>query len=376
MSFQQTQSLGFFSSNSLSSIQPVSPAQDIIPVPRPKYNQHHERPSRQLQSRQNSGRTHCLPGRTPSGSGGYNGYESSSGDTFILQIACMATAEVLIQANNLTYINAIQHQQQAQTRLEDSIHERDRTAYNSLLTRLDSLSLTPSLVQARLQGPSDSLLPITMLFKIPSVPIHVPLQWNDYPSVRYWDKKAFTDPFDNQKKAKSTAFLSSSSRSSNHEKVLNTDYFEDENGQPVSKAHVCSAYEEARKIWNYFHDNGCAPVNYTDANRDHLQYFQHHLGISYPELYLGEGFWKFQYLWSANYGSWKNKNTIKARIKIEDTSESHAITTIKAAERTEGSIFESLGDGSHSSKKRRREEPDQSSNKKLKMAVSSRALEK
>ncbi len=249
-----------------------------------------------------------------------------------------------------------------------------RTAYNTLLTRLDSLSLALPSAQARLQGPSDSLLPITTLFKIPSVPIHVPLKRSDYPSVRYWDKKAFTDPFDNQKKAKSTAFSSSSSRLPDHEKVLNTDYFEDKNGQPVSKARICSAYEDARKIWNYFHDNSCAPVNYTDANRDHLQYFQHHLGISYPELYLGEGCWKFQYLWSANYGSWKNKNTIKTRIKIEDTSESPDIAMTKVAERPEGSIAESLSDGSRPSKKRRMEESEHSSNKKSKTAVSSRAL--
>ncbi len=88
MSFQQSHSLGFFSSNSLSSIQPVSPTQDIIPVPRPNYNQHRERPSRQLQSRQNSGRTHLLPGRSASGSGGYNGYESSSG-VCIIPLLCI-----------------------------------------------------------------------------------------------------------------------------------------------------------------------------------------------------------------------------------------------------------------------------------------------
>ncbi len=35
-------------------------------------------------------------------------------------------AEILVQANNLTYINAIQHQQQAQTQLQDSVCEHDR----------------------------------------------------------------------------------------------------------------------------------------------------------------------------------------------------------------------------------------------------------
>lgn len=123
-----------------------------------------------------------------------------------------------------------------------------RTVYSSLLTWLYSLSLAPSSAQAHLQGPLDSLLPITTLFKIPSVPIHVPLKHTNYSSVCYWDKKAFTDSFDNQKKAKSTAFSLSSSGLPDHEKLLNTDHFEDKNGQPVSMVHICSVYEDLTRF--------------------------------------------------------------------------------------------------------------------------------
>ncbi|KAK0225040.1 hypothetical protein EDD85DRAFT_958762 [Armillaria nabsnona] len=73
---------------------------------------------------------------------------------------------------------------------------------------------------------------------------------------------------------------------------------------------------------------------------------------------------------------WKNKNTIKTCIKIEDTSESPDIAMTKGTERTEVSTVELLGEGSHSSKKRHMEETEHLSNKKSKTAVSSRALEK
>lgn len=94
----------------------------------------------------------------------------------------------------------------------------------------------------------------------------------------------------------------------------------------------------ARSIWNFYWDNNCSPMDYTTANDLHIGYFRHRLGQRFPDLYLGEGYWKFQQLWSTNYSSWHStKDGKDVHVKFEglgdeDSIKANAVDTTEEKE--------------------------------------------
>ncbi len=184
--------------------------------------------------------------------------------------------------------------------------------YDILLKRIESAILPSG------SGPVASISALASSpSPIPSVPPHTPLQEKDHPGVRFWHKTTFVDTRKDAKASKATKFTMHTATSSATLAV--TAYLEDENGNSLSKEKIALVNAIARSVWNFFWDNDCAPANYTGANDLHLRYFRYRLGQECPELYLGEGYWKFQQLWSTNYSSWRS--TKETRIKQEDISD-------------------------------------------------------
>lgn len=182
--------------------------------------------------------------------------------------------------------------------------------YDILLKRIDS-AISPS-------GPGPVTAVSTLASStspIPSVPPHTPLQEKDYPGVQFWHKTTFNNTRNDTRTSKATRFTADTT--SNTTALAVTAYLEDEDGNPLSKEKIASINALARSIWNVFWDNDCAPANYTRANDHHLRYFRYRLGQQCPELYLGEGYWKFQQLWSANYGSWRSTKDFRPDIRIK-----------------------------------------------------------
>jgi hypothetical protein len=136
-----------------------------------------------------------------------------------------------------------------------------------------------------------------------------PLSQDDYPLVKYWEKKAWKSVSGTRKDTSEVQTTTSSrggTRSSKGENVMML-YIEDANGLPVDGNIASDMRDFARCIWRSLYERGLAPSTWGQATMQVRDEFCREMEREYPVLRFCDNHWKANALATAIYSQWYSK---------------------------------------------------------------------
>ena len=147
------------------------------------------------------------------------------------------------------------------------------------------------------------------------------LNESDYPNVRWWTKKKWSEREDS---SDGLILSLDDSDSQSAKTIQSTDYLENQDGNPISREDRKALYYHAQLVWKSFADAGDPPAGYKQVTVKYLTQYRNEMEREFPILQLCSRHWKADQVWILNYPSWIRNRGVQAQrdkdkqVKSED----------------------------------------------------------
>lgn len=155
----------------------------------------------------------------------------------------------------------------------------------------------------------------------------LPLKQEDYPLIKFWNKREWQDVL--SKKKDVAVIAQAGAQQSATEDNVGLPYVEDSEGRAVSRQRVADIKRHAREIFTHFATRNPAAVFLTCGAFDVVSanYYRQEMARFAPELRLCEGDWKANRIATDNYPAWyrtylrKRAAAAAEQTKLEDVDD-------------------------------------------------------
>jgi hypothetical protein len=166
-----------------------------------------------------------------------------------------------------------------------------------------------------------------------------PLCQKDYPKIKFWFKRQWTE-FTNNQPANA---LSSRGRSRASQGInVAMQYVELEDGTVIDGDRATEMRKFARGVWVSFAKNGAPPSKWGQADVQARQQYINSLSSRFPELRLCDLDWKAEQIATDNYPSWYNtwlsKQKARTVVKEEEAVDAPPQTQVTKRSRKASSV--------------------------------------
>lgn len=147
-----------------------------------------------------------------------------------------------------------------------------------------------------------------------------PLNQEDYPNVRFWFKRLWTEFLNDQVTDITLPAVTQSRGKSRASLNVNVTmrYVELEDGKVTDGDRASEIRKFARAIWVSFGKSGLAPVKWGQADVETRKQYYQEMNSRFPELRFCDLDWKSEQIAIDNYPSWYTTWALKPRLGQED----------------------------------------------------------